>query len=231
MTILYLVRHGQASFGADDYDKLSDLGWQQARWLGDYFAQRGVRFGKVVRGSLRRHDETLQGILESYTAGGGASTPSTQELPGLNEYDTEPVLHAKLGDAASKHQQKALAQDKRQYFQVLREALREWSDGSLIPHGEGSYAAFRARVLHAFDQACTDPGALPVLVVSSGGPISNIVGQLLQVPNSVTIDLNLQTRNASFAEIAFNSKSRRIMSFNSIPHLDHPERLDKVTYA
>jgi hypothetical protein len=48
------------------------------------------------------------------------------------------VLHAKLGDPASKHQQKALAQDKRKYFQVLRKASREWSDGSLIPHGEGS---------------------------------------------------------------------------------------------
>jgi phosphohistidine phosphatase SixA len=59
---LFLVRHAQASFGTDDYDRLSDLGHQQSRWLGDYFAQRGLVFDRVVTGTLRRHRETLSGL-------------------------------------------------------------------------------------------------------------------------------------------------------------------------
>ena len=59
MAELVLVRHGQASFGADDYDRLSELGWQQSRWLGEYFRERGAAFDLILRGSLRRHAETL----------------------------------------------------------------------------------------------------------------------------------------------------------------------------
>lgn len=223
MAIIYLVRHGQASFGADDYDKLSDAGWQQARWLGEYFAQRGVQFSAVVRGSLRRHDETMQGILQ----GMGQASLQPQVEAGLNEFDSAPILQAKLG--ATNLQ--TLAHDKRAYFQILRNALLEWSAHQLLPQGEHSYAVFRARVLAALDTVCANPAPAPVLVVSSGGPISTIVGHLLQVPREVTIDLNLQTRNASFAELAYNASSRRVISFNNIPHLDTQARAAHITYA
>ena len=83
MAELILVRHGQASFGADDYDKLSDLGWRQSRWLGEYLAARGTRFDRVIRGSLRRHTETLDGIGE------GMGKPlDGREDARLNEYDS-----------------------------------------------------------------------------------------------------------------------------------------------
>ena len=61
MGTLYLVRHGQASFGADNYDQLSPLGWQQSRRLGQYFKERGYQFEAVITGTLQRHDETWQG--------------------------------------------------------------------------------------------------------------------------------------------------------------------------
>ncbi len=223
MAILYLVRHGQASFGADDYDKLSEAGWQQARWLGEYFAQRGLQFSHTIRGSLRRHDETLQGIVD----GMGSPTMPLTVVPGLNEFDSAPILQAKLGHV----ELKSLAHDKRAYFQVLRNALLEWAEHKLIPEGEHSYAVFRARVLEALDTVCAMPSKEPVLVVSSGGPISTILGHLLQVPRAITIDLNLQTRNASFAELAYNASSRRVVSFNNIPHLDTQERAGLITYA
>jgi broad specificity phosphatase PhoE len=229
MTVLYLVRHGQASFGADDYDKLSQDGWQQARWLGEYFAARGLRFARATRGSLRRHDETLQGIEEGFAAHAGQPLLQAPALvlPGLNEYDTRPVLRAKLGDI----DEKALSQDRKAYFRLLREALIGWAKGELLPTGEQSYGVFRGQLMAAFDQACSAPTDLPVLVVSSGGPISNIVGSLLQVPLEITIDLNLQTRNASFSEIAFSAQGRRLMSFNNIPHLDTAARAAFVTYS
>ena len=61
---LYLVRHGQASFGEDDYDKLSALGHKQSVRLGEYFAARGVTFDAVITGTLRRHAETFAGMAQ-----------------------------------------------------------------------------------------------------------------------------------------------------------------------
>ena len=113
MAELLLVRHAQASFGEDDYDRLSELGWRQSRWLGEYFAERRVKFDRVLRGSLRRHAETLAGIAQ----GMGITLEATQD-PGLNEYDSQVLLRAHLGA-------RALPQggDRRDHFRVLREAL------------------------------------------------------------------------------------------------------------
>ncbi len=93
MTALYLVRHAQASFGADDYDRLSELGHRQSRWLGDYFADRGIRPDRVVIGSLRRHRETWEGIAEGLAAGGIVS-PAPTVRAALDEYQSERLLAA-----------------------------------------------------------------------------------------------------------------------------------------
>ena len=90
MGTLYLVRHGQASFGADDYDQLSDLGRRQSVRLGQYLRERygeGLRFNAVLTGTLRRQIGTWQGIAE----GGGFDAPHVS-WPGLNEYDSHAVI-------------------------------------------------------------------------------------------------------------------------------------------
>ena len=89
MGTLHLVRHGQASFGADDYDLLSPLGQRQALRLGEYWRERGQAFDAVYSGTLRRHDETLAGIVQGL---GGA--PAALRLPALNEYDSLALIRA-----------------------------------------------------------------------------------------------------------------------------------------
>ena len=245
MAELTVIRHGQASFGAANYDKLSDLGWQQARWLGEYFAQRGMQFDHVVTGTLVRHRETLSGIQQ----GMGLSPAACLEHPGLNEYDSSVMFKARAAagkmDAIDEHN---LNLDRRYYFRQLREALYEWSDGLLQPPDYQTFLTFRRGVIDGM-QAAMRADAKRVLLVSSGGPISNMVGQVLQVPNRVTVDLNLQTRNASISQFAYSIKSQSsiksqnssqsssdvsslaLMSFNNIPHLDSPDRLHAVTYS
>jgi broad specificity phosphatase PhoE len=48
---LYLVRHGQASLGAADYDQLSPLGQQQSLRLGEHWQAQGLRFDAVITGT------------------------------------------------------------------------------------------------------------------------------------------------------------------------------------
>lgn len=96
MAELYLVRHGQASFGAENYDELSSSGRIQSRWLGEYFAQANVQFDRVVMGTMQRHRQTADGIL---AAMGGQQVEIVQDA-GLNEYDFA-ALFAALGEEGS----------------------------------------------------------------------------------------------------------------------------------
>jgi broad specificity phosphatase PhoE len=231
---LYVVRHGQASFGAANYDKLSELGWQQARWLGQWFAQQGVQFDRLVTGTLVRHNETLAGILQGMqwsaddvsVLGQTPAATAAQEIAGLNEYDSSVMLKARLGES-SEHD---LSADRRSYFRELREALYSWTEAQLQTPNYQSFAQFRKGVVDGLQQACA-PGAQQVLLVSSGGPISNMVGHVLQTPNRVTVDLNLQTRNASITQFAFNERSLNLMSFNNVPHLLQADRAHAITYS
>ncbi|MFN9904827.1 MAG: histidine phosphatase family protein, partial [bacterium] len=87
MGTLYLVRHGQASFGSEDYDRLSELGRRQCAALGEWMRERGITFEGTLRGTHRRHRESLEAIASTLPA-----VPSATEWPGLNEYDSEAVL-------------------------------------------------------------------------------------------------------------------------------------------
>lgn len=220
MAELVLVRHGQASFGADDYDKLSELGWRQSRWLGEYFRERGAAFDLCMRGSLRRHAETLAGIAE------GLGRPvAGEEDPRLNEYDSHALLHAHLGGRPMPP-----GGDRREHFRVLREALYAWTDGRL-PLAQGAdFAAFQARVLAALTQMRQAP-ARRVLVVSSGGPISTMLAGVLGMPARGVVDLNLQTRNTGITELQAGASRIHFVSFNNVPHLDRPDRAGALTYS
>ena len=220
MAELVLVRHGQASFGADDYDKLSELGWRQSRWLGEYFAERGAVFDLVIRGSLRRHAETLVGIGE----GMGKPLDGGEDAR-LNEYDSHSLLRAHL-----KGKPMPQGGDRREHFRILREAMYAWTDGTLAGSPHEPFAEFRARVLATLTEL--RGGALKrVLVVSSGGPISTILADVLGMPQRGVVDLNLQTRNTGISELQSGVNRIHCVSFNNVPHLDRPDRAGALTYS
>src|SRR3546814_10473498 len=81
MGAIYLIRHGQASFGAVDYDKLSKRGVEQAAVLGQALAARGVKPDVVICGGMLRHRETALGCLQAM--GLDRSEEHTSELQSL----------------------------------------------------------------------------------------------------------------------------------------------------
>jgi broad specificity phosphatase PhoE len=220
MAELVLVRHAQASFGADDYDKLSELGWRQSRWLGEYFAERGIAFDRVVRGSLRRHAETIAGIAE----GLGRALDAAEDAR-LNEYDAHALLTAHL-----KGEAKPQGGDRREHFRILRAALYAWTDGELDLASQHRFDTFRGRVLDAL-AALRAGEARRVLVVSSGGPISTVLADVLGMPLRGVVDLNLQTRNTGITELQAGANRIHFVSFNNVPHLDRPDRAGALTYS
>jgi broad specificity phosphatase PhoE len=219
---LYLVRHGQASFGAVDYDNLSSLGVQQSVRLGEYFAQKGIQFDAVLTGSLRRHAQTWAGIVK-----GAALEHDPLVWPGLNEYDSEAVIQAIHPQPLQKPDTPEVY---RHHFRLLRDGLRQWMNGVVSPKGMPTYTEFVHGVSSALDhvrQNCSGN----VLMVSSGGPISTAVGHLLGTTPETTIELNLRIRNSSVTEFDFNPKRHALVTYNTLPHLDDPQYASWITYA
>ena len=225
MGTLYLVRHGQASFGAADYDQLSPLGQQQCQALGEWFRGRGVVFEAQLRGTLRRHEQSLAALLQGY--GAPSTAPAALEWPGLNEYDGEAIVRALNPEPIADPR---TPEGYRAHFRLLRLGLQRWMAGDLLPVGMGTYAEFAAGVASALAHVRQNHEG-DVLVVSSGGPISTAVGQVLGTSAETTIELNLRIRNSSLTEFAFTPKRHMLVAYNHLPHLDVPERRDWVTYS
>lgn len=223
MGTLYLVRHGQASFGADDYDQLSELGQRQSIRLGEYFAERGIHFDGLIAGTLRRHKQTMAGILQGMKRAG-----EHLDWEGLNEYDSEALIATVHEGELPKPTSPELY---RHHFRLLRDAMARWMAGSTSPRGMPTYPAFVQGVAGALDHVRANHYGQNVLVVTSGGPISTAVGHVLGTPPETTIDLNLRIRNTAVTEFAFTPKRHMLVTFNGIPHLDAPAYRDWITYA
>jgi broad specificity phosphatase PhoE len=224
MGTLYLVRHGQASFGADDYDRLSDLGRRQSVRLGEYWRERGMAFDAVITGTLTRHRQTWDGIAE----GLALSQCDVLPWPGLNEYDSAAVIATIHPEPLAKPDTPELY---RHHFRLLRDGLAAWMQGRTAPAGMPSYLDFLAGVTTALDHVRARHHGAKVLVVSSGGPISTAVGHVLRTPPETTIELNLRLRNTSVTEFAFTPKRHMLVTYNTLPHLDGPQYDGWVTYA
>ena len=222
MGTLYLVRHGQASFGADNYDNLSELGHQQSVRLGEYWKAKGMKFDAVLVGTLQRQVQTLDGMLE-----GLGKTANALAWPGLNEYDSAAVIATIHPEPLQKPDTPELY---RHHFRLLRDALTQWMNGVTSPRGMPSYVDFQKGVTSALDHVRTQYEG-NVLLVSSGGPISTAVGHVLGTSPETTIELNLRIRNASVTEFAFTPKRHMLVTYNTLPHLDHADYLKWVTYA
>ena len=224
MGTLYLVRHGQASFGADDYDNLSELGRKQSVKLGEYFRDTGITFDAVLTGTLKRHLQTWQGLAQ------GMQRASFDALawPGLNEYDPVAIIAAIHPEPL---QAPTTAEQVRGHFRLLRDGLTAWMQGKSEPIGMPDYAEFLAGVTSALDHVRANHFGKNVLIVSSGGPISTAVGHVLGTRPETTIELNLRIRNSALTEFAFTPKRHVLVSYNTVPHLDLKADSGWVTYA
>jgi broad specificity phosphatase PhoE len=220
MSNLYLVRHGQASFGADDYDNLSALGHQQAERLGAYFKQKGLQFDAVLTGTLRRHAQTWQGIAQ-----GAGFSHEPLLWPGLNEYDSAAVIATINPHKLEKPDTPELY---RHHFRLLKDGLTQWMNGVVSPQGMPTYDEFQHGVVSALDHVRKHHTG-DVLIVSSGGPIATAVGHVLGTTPETTIELNLRIRNCSLTEFAFTPKRHMLVTYNTLPHLEDLPQW--VTYA
>jgi broad specificity phosphatase PhoE len=155
---LLLVRHGQASYGAADYDNLSERGWQQSRRLGEWLVRGGHRFEAVVVGGMRRHRQTAEGVAEAFVAQ-GLSLPAPVDDPGFAEFDHHAVFSAYLErDPEHPIAVASRSGDPRDVGAMLQAALLAWAHDEL-PGVPESWEVFGARVRAEFRRRDFAPGA------------------------------------------------------------------------
>jgi broad specificity phosphatase PhoE len=230
MGVIYVVRHGQAAFGTENYDQLTEIGFAQTRLLGAYFAKRKIHFDAVFTGTLRRQIETADAILESHPE---LSASAREIIPGLDEYKPEAILTALTGETPVMMAAGAARRDPlvvREHFRLLREALLAWAEDRTRPVDMMPFAKFQDGAVGALIEARQRFPDGHVLVVSSGGAIGAMVAQVLNAPAGTAVELNLRIRNSSLTEFASTPRRHHLVSFNGLPHLDTGDP-SLVTYA
>jgi broad specificity phosphatase PhoE len=219
---LLLIRHGQASFGAADYDVLSDRGVEQSRMLGAYLAERGTPIDALYRGPRKRHLDTTRHMCEAATAA-GRTLPEPIDLEGLDEYPAFELLRYWMPQLRERHPTLAdalVAGSPR----AIEEITQMWARGELETGELASFAAFEDWVSAAIDQIRGRHGrGVTIAAVTSGGPIAVAVKRCLELQPDMAIAVAWVVNNASITELAFSGERLGLIGLNRIPHL--PESL------
>lgn len=224
MPAIYLVRHGQASFGAENYDQLSQLGFRQGELLGETLAQARFKPAAVVCGSMQRHVQTAEACLKAMK-----HPPYWQEERGLDEFDHMDIIRVhnpRLTDHASLSAYLKEQDEPRAAFeQLFQAAIAQWI------RGEGEYRetwpAFRDRVDDAIRRlACVLESGEQLLVFSSGGPVSVAAQSLLGFPDEYWPAFSRGLVNAGVTRLVGRPGSLRLASLNEHLHLTH----DLISY-
>jgi broad specificity phosphatase PhoE len=221
MGAIYLIRHGQASFASSDYDKLSSIGGEQSRILGQALAARKVTPDVVVCGAMLRHRETASGCMAALSP-----APGWDEDSGWNEYDHEAMLEAydprftrKTNIAAE--MLKSGMDPRRAFQELFSKAAARWVSGQHDEDYDESFGEFCARVEAALARLTERLGkSKTALVFTSGGAISAVAKALLGLPNDRTMPLSYTLANASVTKVIVGSGGVRLMSLNEHAHFE-----------
>ena len=221
MASLYLIRHGQASFGSANYDQLSPLGQRQADVSGRFFADVGMHFAQAVSGDLSRQRETGERILASQ------AEPATLRVdPRLNEVDNEGQIAALLPmlcerDAAFAERVKAGRSDSKQYQKVIQAVFNAWvsPDCPELP-GTASWSDYLAGVKGALEEAMSSAaGGSDTAIFTSGGTIATAVSWVLGVPHEKIYGFYEPGFNCSITRLIFSRGRVSLSNFNDTAHL------------
>ncbi len=216
MTEIILVRHGQANSDAKDeasYDRLSDLGRQQATWLGDHLRTTNPHFDHVLTGTLTRQADTARAM----------GFDITQQDNRLNELQYFP-----MATALEKQHGTPYPQSVSDYVHHLPVLMDHWQR-NLLDEIPERYDSFATRITQLIEELC---GAhARVLLVTSGGVIGMVVRHILALDNAATSRVMLQIMNSSLHRLHFVHGQLMLATFNATPHLDAPDRAHARTFV
>ncbi|TBW32976.1 histidine phosphatase family protein [Azotobacter chroococcum] len=235
MGSIYLIRHGQASFGTLDYDVLSPLGKRQAEILGAHLSRLGIGFDRCISGSLKRQQHTASATLEQLHLA-GMKPPAIETDPAFDEINIDAVLQAHLPDLFPAHQdlQRALQQAAAQpssFQRLFGQAIEQWISGKHEKATLESWNSFRERVQGGLNRLLVDaPPQARIAVFTSGGPIITLLHLIAGISAHRAFEYAWQIANTSFSQLRFQGNVVTLTSFNSHAHLEKMQTPELITY-
>jgi broad specificity phosphatase PhoE len=215
MATLYLIRHGQASFGAADYDKLSARGQRQAEVLGHYLRDCGVRLDAVYSGDLQRQRETARAVLASQAGG----VPHHID-PRFNEVrNDEQVQHLmpaveKYNPAVSALVERGLSSSK-DYQKVIEAVFKHWVSAACDEPRIQSWAEYSGQVRDAWSEVIEREGSgKTIAIFTSGGTIATIVSQVLGLDGEHAYHFYEPVFNCSVTQLFYSGNKVSLSYFN-----------------
>lgn len=225
MSLLVLMRHGQASFGAARYDALSELGQAQARATGQWMRAQGVQPTSVVHGPRQRQTDTAALLLNE----SGFNLASEQTLPMhqdplLDEFAEGEEIFTTAQNFLGRSMLMDGSETARPRHDVLRDydaTCRAWAQGQVVIEGRLSLNDFRSQLRDwlAGQTAAEQPPGQHTLIVTSAGAIAALVCEVMDLPNSSWYSLLRVIRNASLTEVLYSKGQCSLLSFNGVNHL------------
>ena len=227
MSLLHLVRHGQASAGTDNYDRLSPVGQEQSRVLGNWWQSHGFSPNEVYHGTLVRQRDTAALALQALTDNDQIAPMVAH--PGLNEYDHR-IIESSFSSDKEKYTPEAMS------FADYMAIMSRWRDHQTNHHTNDTtavietWASFKARgwnTLQELSHGGTDNAEF--VFFSSGGVIATILATVLDLDFEHTIDAIWRIRNTSVTTFHVSGGKARLVDFNTVAHLQEQRKPHLVT--
>lgn len=239
---LWFIRHGQASFGEENYDRLSRLGIQQSRILGEYFRKTAQRFDAMYSGELQRQKDTARLVLSKQPA---ASNMQLEIVREFNEYDFSTIINEQLPGLISEFNLPdnvldTVRNDRRMFQKLFGLVYNRWVSGTYKTINAESYEEYILRIRKGLAEVMEDshPGQ-DIGIFTSGGVINVIMQLALNLPDTVATELGWGIKNTSVSVFSVGKLREtkdcgqlrcRLITFNSIAHLDLENDQRLVTY-
>lgn len=238
MAVVYLIRHGQASFGSEDYDRLSELGRRQAGLLGAHLKRSGPHVDALLSGGLRRQQDTAAEIAAALDD----RAPEVTIRNEFNEYDHVgviraymPLFMAEIGAPRGIEDAQVFSDHKLFEF-AFRFMIKAWMDN--LPHDNEaleSWREFCGRVSAGLDAVLTAHGPRArVAIVTSGGTIAAALRAVLGLSNKRTLSMNWSIYNASLTQLYYGRSARHedalLLGFNNVAHLEQSGGRGLITF-
>jgi len=233
MSVIYAIRHGQASFGTANYDRLSDLGIRQAAILGRHFDRIGLRFDAVYQGTLVRQRHTAEAAMAQMNEGPAVPVVT---MPALDEYNAtrvwkhyipqilseEPALRAELD---------AVFADQRAFQRLFSRVMLRWIDRPEDAGGLPRWSDFRAGVSGGLAEIMgRHPSGSRIALFTSSGTIAAMAGHALELSDRRTMSLSYQILNASVTRLRWGSGGIGLAGLNDVAHLELEREAALLTY-
>jgi len=224
MSEIYLIRHGQASLGAENYDRLSETGVIQAKVLGKHLAGLNISFDAICFGQMDRQQKTAQGMIDAYREM-GLGVPEPVVDKSFNEYDAESVWKSQVGQLL-KEEPTLLAplekdpKNNAAFQKIFSKVDRRWVSGNYDAQGDITWKDFKTRVTQGLWTLTQSQGSSKrIAVFSSAGPICAAVQAALNLSDMKAIELSWQVMNASVTRLVYGKGRIGLAGFNDVTPL------------